>query len=281
MNPLRILFLVFGFGLLFYVPSSQGQRSLDTTRVYKVNPWISTGIGTVGVITNVFGIQRLLSKEDTPLEDILALTEDNVPKFDRWALRQDIEKSEQAHKISTAVMSGAFALPLLLGFDKKARKHWLDLAPLYFETQAISANLYSYGPFGPTFIDRFRPIAYYEDVALEERTSGRRRNSFFSGHVSTTATGTFFLAKVLDDYHPELGSKKWLLYGAALLPALVTGYYRMAHLVHFPSDILAGTLVGAATGILVPHFHKRNKGKTKLSLIYETDAKGIVLLQKF
>jgi len=62
-------------------------------------------------------------------------------------------------------------------------------------------------------------------------------------------------------YHPELGNKKFIFYGLALIPPVFTGYYRYKGMKHFPTDVLTGLAVGAATGILIPHLHKHRKNK--------------------
>lgn len=91
-------------------------------------------------------------------------------------------------------------------------------------------------------------------------------NSFFSGHTSWTAGASFFMAKVICDYHPELGSKKWPVYAAALIPPAFVGYHRYRGLKHFPTDIIFETAVGAAIGILNPHFHRIGKNRRNLSI---------------
>ena len=82
-----------------------------------------------------------------------------------------------------------------------------------------------------------------------------------------TAGATFFMAKVLSDYHPEWGAKKWLLYAAALIPPVIVGYYRYRGFMHFPTDIMLGIGVGAAVGILTPHFHKIIRKNSDLSIV--------------
>ena len=66
------------------------------------------------------------------------------------------------------------------------------------------------------------------------------------------------MAKVISDYHPELGRKKWLVFAAAIIPPAIVGWYRIRALKHFPTDVLLGYLVGAAVGILVPELHKQS-----------------------
>jgi len=109
------------------------------------------------------------------------------------------------------------------------------------------------------YIDRARPVVYYEDVPWEQRTGSRTMSSFYSGHTSSSAAASFFIAKVYSDYHPELGNKKYILYSCATIPPLLIGYFRYRGLKHFPSDVMVGLAVGAGTGILVPHFHKQKK----------------------
>ncbi len=130
---------------------------------------------------------------------------------------------------------------------------------------------------------RARPVAYYDDVPMSERTARGNTDSFFSGHTSVTATASFFMAKVISDYHPELGAKKWLLFTAALIPPAFVGYYRYRGLRHFPTDVMMGTAVGAAVGILVPHLHKiTNKKNKNLSVVpYTGNYSGLLVSLKF
>jgi membrane-associated phospholipid phosphatase len=142
---------------------------------------------------------------------------------------------------------------------------------MYLQAQAANGLLYAVSPLGPLFIDRARPNVYYTEQFLENGGDGTAEggdlNGFFSGHVSTTATGTFFAAKVLSDYHPEWsGGKRALLFGAASLPAVYVSVQRVRALKHFPSDTVVGFIVGAAVGVLTPHFHKRWREKHRSSL---------------
>jgi membrane-associated phospholipid phosphatase len=122
---------------------------------------------------------------------------------------------------------------------------------------------------------------YYEDLAIEDRINGGNRNSFFSGHVSSTATGTFFTAKVLADHHPEWGAKRWLLYGLAGIPPTIVAIQRVRALRHFPTDTIIGGLTGVLVGIGIPELHRRWKNKVSLSAVWQEDAKGLALLWTF
>jgi membrane-associated phospholipid phosphatase len=117
---------------------------------------------------------------------------------------------------------------------------------------------------------------------MESKTGDGTTDSWFSGHTSTTSTASFFMAKVLSDYHPELGGKKWLLYGAAIIPPAIIGIYRVKALKHFPTDVIMGTAVGAAVGILIPHLHKITKKNKDLSIApFAGQYSGLAMSLKF
>ena len=172
---------------------------------------------------------------------------------------------DNARDVSDWGLRIASIMPFLLLIDKKIRKDWYDIILLYLETQAVAQNAYLLG--GPLFVNRYRPFAYYDELTMEAKTGNGTTDSWFSGHTSTTSTASFFMAKVLSDYHPELGGKKWLLYGAALIPPAFVGIYRIKALKHFPTDVIMGTAVGAAVGILIPHFHKITRKNEDLSIV--------------
>lgn len=250
-------------------------------RGYYVNPWVSGGIGLAGIFANAIGQPRL--NDRPPLEEptIQRVSETPVNAFDRWALRQDPRKKDSAHEISDHMLYSSLFLPAVLFLDRDIRHDWAPVLLLYLETQSINTNLYAWGPFGPTLVTRYRPAVYYQELSLEDRNFGGMRNSFYSGHVGSTATSTFFTARVLADYHPEWGNKRILLYGLAAVPPALVGYFRIRALRHFPSDVLVGGLVGAGIGLLVPEIHARWQEKIAFSATYNEDFKGIGLAYHF
>ena len=182
---------------------------------------------------------------------------------------------------SDLILYSSAVLPFFLFLDADIRQDWVNISLMYAETQAINSNLYGWGPLGPTFIDRYRPAVYYEELPIEERNFGNLRNSFYSGHVGSTATATFFAAKVYADYHPNLGGKKILVYGLAAIPPTILGIYRIRALKHFPSDVVVGMLVGGALGIFVPELHRLANGRASISAVYNESVKGAGLVFRF
>ncbi|MCO6491464.1 MAG: phosphatase PAP2 family protein [Phaeodactylibacter sp.] len=249
--------------------------------IYSVNYWISGGIALTGVLTNSFAHSRLRGKPGMAEEHVKWITAKGVNRFDAWSLRQDPAGRNEAAKTSDRILYASTILPFFLFLDKDIRKNWLDISLMYAEAQAINSNLYGWSPLGPTFVERYRPAVYYDELPLEERNFGNLRNSFYSGHVGSTATATFFAAKAFADYHPGLESRKYLLYALASLPPAAVGYYRIKALRHFPSDVIAGGLIGASLGILIPELHRRAGGRASFSAVFSKRAKGIGMAFRF
>ena len=105
---------------------------------------------------------------------------------------------------------------------------------------------------------RFRPYTYNPDVPTKAKLNSGARYSFVSGHTSITAAFGFFSAKVYSDLYPESPWKPVVWTIGATIPA-VTGYLRYRAGKHFPTDIIGGYILGAATGFLVPHLHKKKR----------------------
>jgi membrane-associated phospholipid phosphatase len=231
----------------------------------------------VGTATNAIGLARIRNKERLTPDQLSDLNISNVPKFDRIALRQHADGYQDYEESSDFALSWGTLFPAaLIIADRRMRKDWLDISVVYLESQILTSNLYGWSFLGPTFIERYRPVTYFPEVPVDERLWGGNRNSFYSGHVSVTTVTTFFMAQSYLDYHPEKRKLRWLLYGLASVPPGLIGYKRVQALKHFPSDVLAGYVIGLAGGILIPKLHQRKKGKdVSLSLAYEKDWKMI------
>ena len=78
--------------------------------------------------------------------------------------------------------------------------------------------------------------------------------SFFSGHASTVgsigATATY-LAFVRSPH----SFRPWLTLAVSTALTALVSYERVRAGEHFPTDVIAGSMAGAAVGILVPHLH--------------------------
>lgn len=284
--------ILFAGGCLFCVKTMAVPRGLpmaDTTlsqaltpsdtvpdKVYHVKWKYELPAGTVFMIGSSFLFKELDKVASFKESDLKGLNPQDVNAFDRPIIFRDPAGFQSAHKTSNLFLNASVLSPLLLALDKKVRKDWLDLLSLYLVTHAVDNTLY----FAMTFpVRRARPLTYNTNVPLPDRIGVGKSNSFFSGHVSFSSTATFFLVKVYTDYHQIKGWKRLLLYGAASVPPAMVGFYRMKAGRHFKTDVLTGFVIGAASGILVPEWH-RNKAKKKgltLEPFYAPQYSGVTL----
>ncbi len=236
---------------------SQSPAADSSFHPFKMNRWVSGGIGVAGLISDYFLVPVILHKESLTDSELQRLNKNvYINGFDRWALEQDPSRRSTFQKYSDYTSATIYSLPFLLAFDGHIRRDWVDMLLLYLETHSVTFSVYNLSFMGPIFQNKYRPIAYYDELPFDQRSSGNNRNSFYSGHVASCAAATFFMAKVYSDFHPDLGWKKYLLYGAASVPPLFMGYLRVKSLDHFPSDVGVGFMVGALCGVLVPEMHR-------------------------
>ena len=249
------------------VDTSGQYNQLEHSKVYKLNKK-TEGPVLIGLwVLNFYGMYQLGQKPALDTAQVEALNKDDVWAFDRVVFNQSYPAPANIYTISDIGLWVSFLSPALLFLDKNISKDWKDITMLYFESQAINYNIYVWSA---TFTKRIRPIVYYDEDSNNFRFEKTTTDSFFSGHASMTAGASFFIAKVLNDYHPEWGSKRSLLFVAAVIPPVLVGYWRYRGLLHFPTDIIIGTAVGATIGILTPHFHKitrKMKVKNEMSFV--------------
>jgi hypothetical protein len=250
--------------------------SVKAEKHYHVNRPIVGAIIAAGLFSDYFAISRIKGKANISDEELHAINPDILNSMDRWGLQQNPADRDRYKQYSDIGQIPVILLPCLLAFDKKISKDWWDLLLMYAEGHTITFTMYNYSPLGPTFQNKYRPMAYYSEFTNSERESGNNRNSFYSGHVASCAYSTFFMAKVYCDYHPDMGCGKYLWYTAAAVPPLVMSYLRVKALDHFPSDDAVGLALGAAIGIIIPQLHKVSFNKdVSFGMFTSPDAMGL------
>lgn len=109
-------------------------------------------------------------------------------------------------------------------------------------------------------VRRPRPLQYGPG---EASASVERSVSFPSGHTTAAAAGSVAYAMTYSLRHPH-SPWRWAVYTAAVGLTALTGYGRVGAGMHFYSDVVAGAIIGAAAGYLVPSWHRRSAGAAPL-----------------
>lgn len=159
--------------------------------------------------------------------------------------------SSTAYPICISLPIGIMAVSLIRE-NEKGQKVAYELAGGLVVTAAATGLM-------KKLVNRARPYETYDDIYPDERESG---NSFPSGHTSLAfSTATTVL----------LTTEKWYYAAPAYLWAMGVGYSRIYLGQHYPSDVIAGAVTGAA-GAYLTHIinqkwlHPDRKRKKKIQI---------------
>jgi membrane-associated phospholipid phosphatase len=246
-------------------PQEKEWASLSGPKVY-YRPALDLAITLPAAAFTLYAFPQIYSKPDIDSAVVAGLNKDDVPAFDRWAVKH----SDRADEQSNILFYGSIPYPLVLLLDKDIRHDAGRVGGLYLEAMSITGLLYT----GCDMIfDRYRPETYDVTKPFGERMSGNEKNAFFAGHVALVGTTTFFTASIYDMYHPT-SKLKWVFYGVAAAATGATAYLRHEAGKHWPSDILVGAIVGVGSGMLVPRLHRNKPEKKHAWMVSPTVGRG-------
>jgi len=250
-------------------------------KVYRMHPKYQLPAAGVTIILSTMSFHALDENARMSAADVMKLNVNDINAFDRPTALRDPSGFANAVGKGQFFLNFSLVSPVVLALDKHMRKDWMDLLTLYLASQAVDNMLYFAAI---ATVRRPRPLAYDTLLSLAGRTGIGMSKSFFSGHVSFSATATFFAVKAYTDYHHIKGWPRLLLYSAAAVPPILVGYFRVESGRHFKTDAITGFISGAASGILVPELF-RNKNKEKknhvsLTPYYMQDGGGVSMTVK-
>jgi membrane-associated phospholipid phosphatase len=186
---------------------------------------------------------------------------DKLLGIDRGAVTQSIDPHAGTYSnIAIWAAYGYVLADVVHSGLRDGRNALLVDAIMYAESLTLTSMITSITKIA---VRRPRPIDYV-NCGSSDTTPGvacttdtNLQLSFFSGHASAagamTATATY-LAFVRSGAH---SARPWitLVVGTALTAFI--SYERVRSGEHFPTDVIVGSMAGAAIGVLVPHFHRR------------------------
>jgi len=185
------------------------------------------------------------------VEDIANLNSGDISGYDVKAIKN---WNLSSIKMSDLLLYSSIAVPGLLLTDKTVRNDYRSFSLLWAESVFLTLGITN---LTKVLVSRPRPYLYGDKAPEEYKIKDDNRKSFFSGHTSISAVSCFLMASMYDDYNPDSKLSPYLWAGAGFIPAL-TAYYRYDAGKHFPSDLVAGYIVGSAVGIMVPKWHTKN-----------------------
>jgi undecaprenyl-diphosphatase len=236
--------------------STAGAPPLEAGQHFTLDP-VADGVLTAGGLGFAFLLGEVLGtgeiKPPTPVAGVTLLP------IDRSAITQTIDPHASTYSnIGLYTAIGFAALdPVLSGFRDGTDALVVD-AFMYAESGSLALTLTDITKIA---VRRPRPIDYKncEPLASGGEPSGCTSTdlglSFWSGHAAGVAaigaTATY-LAFIRDPGSP----RPWITLGAATALTAFVSYERVRAGEHFPTDVIAGSMAGAAIGVLVPHLHR-------------------------
>jgi PAP2 superfamily. len=186
---------------------------------------------------------------------------DKLLAIDRVAVTQSIDPHAGAYSnIGIWAAYGYVLLDLAHSGLRDGRNALLVDAIMYAESLSLTSMLTSMTKIA---VRRPRPIDYVNCGSSETAPGGacttdtNLQLSFFSGHASAagamSATATY-LAFVRSGTH---SARPWITLAVGTALTAFISYERVRSGEHFPTDVIVGSMAGAAIGVLVPHFHRR------------------------
>ena len=147
---------------------------------------------------------------------------------------------------AAAIAFGIPAIMLIAGLLKKEKIFWRNALAILLPVaiSAIVANILKFS------LDMPRP---YEIYPFIEKLSSGGSPSFPSGHTADA----FAFAVAAGLVYP-----RWYIIFPVLIWAVFVGTSRMWLGVHFPSDVMAGALIGTACAGIYYRINNRNSTKT-------------------
>ncbi len=246
----------------FSVFAEPGFNLWGSGKVFKLDP-VTDGV--------LLGTGVLLSGGDLVLDNVMELNrakydpakiynKDNINGFDRYFMNPYDKSLDSAADITLVC---AMMAPGVLVFTDK--EEWVTEAVMYAETLLIANGIKE---ITKLCVSRPRPYMFYNEagksVPEEDLNDGDWANSFPSGHTTMAFAGATFATYTFAKYNPDSFWKYGVAAGSYSLAA-ATSVLRMKSGNHFASDVLAGALIGSATGFLVPWCHTFNQ-KNQLNI---------------
>jgi len=239
----KTVLLTLGLCLLVAPNSVRAQSpySLDSTR-----EWTLLGTGVALGIGGLFMINRV---EPLTPDEINRLDANDINAFDRGSM-QPLRDDNAGDAMAVA----SYLVPLTFLARDDTRDDFKTLGTMWVEATLLNLGI---NGIVKAAVERTRPYAYDPDVPMDKKTGRNARLSFYSGHATSSATNCFFAARVFSDYLTDDTAEALLWTGAALYPAL-SGFLRVDSGHHFTTDVIAGYVIGASIGLLVPALHRRD-----------------------
>ena len=236
--------------LALLLPGVAGPLPAQQPFPYRLNTGRESVLLVSGAATLAAGVVVNAELDLLTTEDIAALDPADINAFDRPATTR---WAPVAGNLSDGLLVATIAAPVSLMAVAPGSAAPVTVGVMLGETLLLANGI---GQLTKTVFRRTRPYVYNDDpeIPLEKKTSKTARQSFPSGHAANAFASAVFLSTVYARLHPTSPARPWI-WGGSLAAATTVGYLRYDAGKHFPTDIIAGAVLGGAIGWAVPNMH--------------------------
>jgi undecaprenyl-diphosphatase len=255
------------------------EKPADKER-FAVDPYSD---GAVLIISGAFtGLSQMIisSGELKPQQPV---DKDKLSWIDKGAVTQSFDPNASSYSNYGMFFAFAYAVadPILSGVRENNVQTFMVDAMMYAESALVTAAMTNLSKLA---IRRPRPRAYLEQEKLAEQypdpatrpdiTETDTALSFVSGHSSVVAALSATATHLAFARAPKGSARPWITMVGGILLTSFVAYERVRSGAHFPTDVIAGALIGASVGVLVPHMHDDEKLTQKHVWIGYQNMKG-------
>jgi membrane-associated phospholipid phosphatase len=208
------------------------------------------------------------------LAEISSLKKDDVNIIERFATENYSKAQSTASDVALFL---AFGTPLALLADSSIRSDVGTIVTMYIEMGLFSNFLPSYGK---RVAQRFRPYVYGSSASLNEKLDKDASRSFFSGHTTRAFAAAVMTSIMYEDYFPE-SDYRIHVWCTSLALASSCALLRVTSGYHFPTDVIAGAVVGSGIGYLIPYIHRTKPQEISLTPAVSPLGNSITLTLRF
>jgi undecaprenyl-diphosphatase len=257
------------------VPSGDASRRSDLTPRpaepppphgirFQADPVGDTGIIVLATAFTLLSTAVLGTGEIRPQQISATFKPSSLLGIDRIAVRQKLDSNAGTLSNVGLFAAAAYAATdTVLDIFREGKTAAIADFVMYAEAASITQGVTNVTkvafrrPRPIAYIDRNNYLAKGGDPATYDNASTDSALSFFSGHAAAVASFASAATYIAFSRSPR-SARPWLtLAGGALLTGF-TSYERVRSGAHFPTDVLAGSIVGAGIGAVVVYLHRED-----------------------
>jgi undecaprenyl-diphosphatase len=232
---------------------------------FTADPVGDTGIIVLATAFTLLSNEILSTGEVRPQQISPTFKQSSLLGIDRAAVRQKLDSNAGTFSNIGLFASVGFAVvDTFADIFREGKNAAITDFVMYAEAISITQGVTNMSkiafrrPRPIAYIDRSNYLAKGGDPNTYDNANTDSALSFFSGHASAVASIASSATYIAFARSSPRNLRPWLtLAGGALMTGFVS-YERVRAGAHFPTDVMAGSLVGAGIGALVVYLHRED-----------------------